>query len=50
LKELINTFTSTYSRRRITNNPLFKLGMGCLGLIFIAVCLGTLMLVYFLLQ
>jgi hypothetical protein len=47
LRDLIHTFSSSYSRRRITQSIFFKLGMGCLGLVFIAICLGILLLVNF---
>jgi hypothetical protein len=50
MKGLINIFTSERTRWNITNSCLFKLGMGCLGVIFIVICLGILLLVNFLPQ
>jgi hypothetical protein len=50
MREIIHTLTSTYTRRRFTHNIFFKLGCGCLGLVFTALCLGSLLFVYLLPQ
>lgn len=47
MKEFLRANVSEYKRRRFTQNIFFKLGMGCLGLLCIAACFGTLVFLYF---
>jgi hypothetical protein len=46
MDKFLRANTSEYTRRRFTQNIFFKLGMGCLGLLFLLACLGTLVFIY----
>ncbi len=50
MRDIIHTFTNRNARWRFTHSLGFKLTMGCLGMLFIALCLGILLLVNFLPQ
>ena len=41
MQDIFNFFVSEYRQRRISNNVLFKLGMGCLSVLFLICCVGT---------
>jgi hypothetical protein len=47
MNKFLRRFVSNNRADRITNNLFFKFGMGCLSLIFILVCMGSLVLLYF---
>jgi hypothetical protein len=47
MREIIHSMTSEYTRRKYTQNIFLKLALGCISLAFIALCLGSLLLVYF---
>jgi uncharacterized membrane protein len=47
MKEALHTFTNRNARWRFTHSIGFKLGMGCLSLLCIAACAGTLLLINF---
>lgn len=49
MREIIHTLTSEYTRRKFTQNIFLKFALGCLSLAFIALCLGSLVFVYFML-
>jgi hypothetical protein len=41
---LFNLMISAYRRRKLSENLFFKLGMGCLSLLFLAICGSTCLL------
>ncbi len=41
MQDILNFFVSEYRQRRIANNLFFKLGMGCLSVLFLVCCVGT---------
>ena len=45
MRTLIHALFDRNARWRLTHGILFRFGMGCLGLLFIAACLGALVLV-----
>jgi hypothetical protein len=48
MKEALHTFRNKNVRWRFTHSIGFKLGMGCLSLLCIAACVGTLLVINFL--
>jgi hypothetical protein len=47
MRDLLQILTNRNARWRFTHSIFFKLGTGCLGLLFILACLGTLLVIYF---
>lgn len=41
MREFFNFFFSEYRQRKLTNNLFFKLGVGCLSVLFLACCVGA---------
>ena len=45
MRKAFHTFGNKNARWKFTHHPVFQLGLGCLGLVFILLCIGALLLV-----